>query len=43
MLVMASTPFAMSLMHRNPVFVFYGYWAVVLAGQLVGAAKKNGR
>ncbi len=43
LLVFASTLFAMALMVRNPIFVFYSYWGVVLAGQLVGTAKKNGR
>ena len=43
MLVFASTLFAMSLASRNPVFVFDSYLGVILAGQLVGAAKKRGR
>jgi hypothetical protein len=41
--VFASTLFAMALKDGNPLFVFYSYWALILAGQLVGAAKKNGR
>jgi hypothetical protein len=43
LLVLASTLLAASMELGNPVFVFYSYWAVILAGQLVGAAKKNGR
>jgi hypothetical protein len=43
LLVLASTLFAMAIAIRHPIFVFYTYWALILAGQLVGAAKKNGR
>jgi hypothetical protein len=43
LLVLASTLLAAAMELGNPVFVFYSYWAVILAGQLVGAAKKNGR
>jgi hypothetical protein len=32
----------MSMTIRTPLFVFYLYWAVTLAGQLVGAAKTKG-
>ncbi len=43
LLVFASTLFAMSLAARIPVFVVDSYLGVLLAGQLVGAAKKRGR
>lgn len=43
MFVFASTLFAMSLAARIPLFIFYSFLGVLLAGQLVGAAKKQGR